>query len=153
CFVAYLLDSGDDWLKCQPLPATPGSWRYWLSGAVCGVARWLITDPIEPRARAGWRQLRWYLAVSWLPLLAALAIPTGVYVTADWPWTGDERDYVGTKGLGTRYVSEGGSLVLGLGPGWCLVFGIGERWPLLAGIALAGLVARGFTWGYHRLYA
>src|SRR5215468_2427515 len=25
CFVAYLLDSGDDWLKCQPLPATPGS--------------------------------------------------------------------------------------------------------------------------------
>jgi hypothetical protein len=80
CFVGYMLDTRHDWLnrdleEHQPSP-TPRPWivalRPWR--ALFRVTQSLL--PVQPTAEyAGpWRQMQWYLSVTWLPLLVVLLV-------------------------------------------------------------------------------
>jgi hypothetical protein len=72
CFVGYLLDAGKPWWK-QSAPPLPWHWHAatflptLMGRGVLGLAR--------VREAAQWRKLCWYLAVTWVPLLVAVAVP------------------------------------------------------------------------------
>jgi hypothetical protein len=153
CLVSFLIDADQPWLRASAPPTGPSPWwrpRTWADR----ITNLVLPESTVEQAGLDWRKLRWYLGVTWLPLLLLLALPALVYPTDDWPWTGDERDYAPNhQFVGSFYVSAGGSWVLGLTDNWCLVFGVRQRWPLLAGIALAFVVVRLFVAGFHVLYA
>jgi uncharacterized membrane protein YeaQ/YmgE (transglycosylase-associated protein family) len=74
CLIGFLLDAPKPWMQDLPQPAPPG-WRRILSTVPYGIARVLVPEPAgDPEDVQPWRQLRWYLAVSWLPLLAGLLV-------------------------------------------------------------------------------
>jgi hypothetical protein len=84
CFVGYMLDTRHDWLnrdlgEHRPSP-TPRPWivslRPWR--VLFRVTQSLL--PVKPAAEyAGpWRQMQWYLSVTWLPLLMILLVHDAV---------------------------------------------------------------------------
>ncbi|HYV39204.1 MAG TPA: hypothetical protein VE988_26185, partial [Gemmataceae bacterium] len=84
CLVSYLLDAPKPWLAGLPEPA-PEGWRRKLSGLADSVLRLLVPQPKEGAANTQqWRQLRWYLSVTWLPLLAVLAVLALRYASLRW---------------------------------------------------------------------
>jgi hypothetical protein len=74
CLVSFLLDAPKPWLKELPEDA-PDNWHRGVSRVIDGVLRVLIPQPrgadVDVRQ---WRQLRWYLSVTWLPLLVPLKV-------------------------------------------------------------------------------
>jgi hypothetical protein len=74
CLVGFLLDAPKPWLRDIPNEA-PEGWRRALSGILDGIMRGVVPNPAaSPFHIQQWRQLRWYLTVSWLPLLVILVI-------------------------------------------------------------------------------
>jgi hypothetical protein len=76
CLISFLLDAPKPWLQNLPQEA-PTGWRRALALVPYGIARVLVPDPPgdpEPDDVRQWRQLRWYLSVSWLPLLVVLLV-------------------------------------------------------------------------------
>jgi hypothetical protein len=84
CFVSYMLDTRHDWLNRdleehrptqarRPWTVSLRPWRVLFQ-----VTRFLL--PVKPVAKyAGpWRQMQWYLSVTWLPLLVVLLVYDGV---------------------------------------------------------------------------
>jgi hypothetical protein len=72
CLVGFLLDAPKPWLRGLPASA-PDGWRRSLSGVAYGLLKIVVPEPsAEPEDLRQWRQLRWYLSVTWLPLLAIL---------------------------------------------------------------------------------
>jgi hypothetical protein len=74
CLVGFLLDAPKPWLQGVPEVA-PEGWRRTLSGLLEGLMRLLVPNPAaSPFHIQQWRQLRWYLTVTWLPLLVVLLV-------------------------------------------------------------------------------
>lgn len=152
CLVSFLIDAPQPWLRNGPLPNPPPNW--WRPATHARrLMRWLVPEAAAEDAYEAWKRMRWYLTVTWLPLILLLALPAFVYPTDDWPWTGDDQDYSPNESfVGRLYSSAGGSWVVGITDSWCLVFPIQQRWPLLAGIALSFLLIRLFVTSFHALY-
>jgi hypothetical protein len=73
CLVGFLLDAPKPWLQELPLDAGDG-WHRGLSRFLDNVLRLLVPQPAgRPEEVRQWRQLRWYVSVTWLPLLVFLA--------------------------------------------------------------------------------
>lgn len=156
-FISYLLREDEKWLEGLPSDAAPGTWRWRVSAVVDRVMTWLVPGPrgIDPESPAlAWRKLRWYLSVTWLPLLVlGLLLPAFIYPSTDWPATGDERDYWDRSArIGLPYLSEGSCAVLPLTDRCCLVVGITCRWRAVAGAVLALVLCSLLLRAYHRLY-
>src|SRR5262245_57937889 len=147
CFVSYLLDGDHPSLKDEPRPAPPGLRRF-LSAGAHRLMRWVVPGPAtdEGDAACEWGRLRWYLSVTWLPLLFFLVLPALVYWTSEPPPNG--------AAPGERfYTAAGGVLVWEPADGRCLVFPVAQRWYFLAGVAVAGLLTRYFVKAFHAVYA
>ena len=141
CFIAFMLDWQRPWLKSaevSPIDAARPGYR---------VMELLLPDPPNVPLPEGWRRLRWYLSRSWLPLIAVAALPAVVYVTTDWPWVGDPRDYGNTlQHFGSVYFTEANgmppasALAVGLSGKLCLVVAPLQRWPFLVGLLAAAII-------------
>src|SRR5207244_8424155 len=76
CLVGFLLDVPKPWLTGLP-EAAPDNWHRGVSAFIDGALRLLVPQPQgELQEVRQWRQLRWYLSVTWLPLLLGLACLT-----------------------------------------------------------------------------
>jgi hypothetical protein len=76
CLISFLLDAPKPWLEQLPEEA-PAGWQRAVPVVLYGIARLLVPDPPgDPDSDdvRQWRQLRWYLSVSWLPLMAVLLV-------------------------------------------------------------------------------
>ncbi len=134
CFVAYLLDNNHPSLQGLPRPAPARGLRRRVADFVHGLMCWFVPDPPKDDEEGDWRQLGWFLSVTWLPLVLLLVVPAFVRPT-------------------TTPAGEGGVLVLGLSKEWSLVFGIAQRWPLLLGVLAAIGVGRLFVRTFQKLSA
>jgi hypothetical protein len=86
CLVGFLLDAPKPWLRNLPEDA-PEGWRRSLSGVVYFFARVLVPEPAGlPAEVRQWRQLRWYLSVTWLPLLVGLVVLVLLDPAQRWPF-------------------------------------------------------------------
>jgi hypothetical protein len=158
CFVAYLLDSSPHHPHKLRRPASKMQRflfrrarmvRDCLTGLMSVIVAGRRATRCDPLS---WRSLQRYLALTWLPLLAVLVLPSILYPSTEWPWTGDRFDYTTTdQGFGRTYWSEEGPWVFGLSNAWCLVITLPQRWPLLLGVATALAVSRVFALGFLRL--
>src|SRR5262249_8812965 len=90
CFVRFMLDSRLTWLPTMPTPDVPWIERFlrvFLPHPPPPDARWdnAITRLIAPPEREWEKKLRWYLFVTWVPLLVALLLPALRDPTHRWP--------------------------------------------------------------------
>jgi hypothetical protein len=171
CFVAYLDDESS--VKSVRTVSPPGpapkvtarlgsigrSVGALLAWPVLGIVKLVIPEPQETakgptpgrKERLLWRDLRWYLACSWVPLVLVVCIPSIVFITTDWPWTGEDSDFFGEDQYAGRwYISEENMLVVGLSPDLSVVFPIAARWKFLLGVVLACALSRVFLHLFQR---
>jgi hypothetical protein len=76
CFVSYLLDGEAPALKDQPQPAPARGLRALKCRLVHRLMAWLVPSPPSSEDATDWPKLRWYLSVTWLPLLVPTAATT-----------------------------------------------------------------------------
>jgi hypothetical protein len=146
-FVAYLLDSDQDWLKERPEPQGPVRGR--LARLARAITIWVVPDPSRAADRPNWSRLRWYLAATWLPLLGLLIVPVFVHFSKRWPDRFDPTLLTPEREFGAAYLGQGRRPVFGLSADWCLVVGLAERWPLLLGVVFAAGVVRLSVSAFH----
>lgn len=123
--VAYLVDADKLWFPKYAIPEEHSRlydpWRL-THAILC----WLVPSPPGDADTPNWEKLRWFLLLSWFPLLILVLLPAVIYVD-------DVNDY------------EHHAMLLYQNDRWCIVVGLLERWPFVVGMGVAAVVTHVFV--------
>jgi hypothetical protein len=142
CFVSFLLDTKETWLRELHKPPSP-----WLPRLMVRI----VPVPKRENEVAYADKLRWYLSLTWLPLLICLLVPAVVHFTDRWPLASENH---GNGPPHDPYLSQSWEYVVPLfrdqaDPHWYIVFSIVRRWPLMVGVGIGTMVAWLFAQGFN----
>jgi hypothetical protein len=85
CFVAYLRDMESDWLNKEEAAPPPGDWSQRFVSFFVPDPSWKGDYAEQWELEAPyWAKLRWYLLVTWVPLLVAVLIPAACDPAGRW---------------------------------------------------------------------